>query len=99
MFDVDRLSAEQIEFNATFANGGTAPDQILQNPGRKAFVFRKGNRTTLFVITGIKGPKDFAGRSTDFVAQYYIDHPHIDDASKQGALLEQARLHMQHWLQ
>ncbi len=97
MFDVNRLSAQQIEFNATFANGGTAPQEILDGPGRKAFVFRKADRATLFVITGIKGRKDFAGRSNEFVAQYYLDHPDIDFASKQDALLEQARLHMRHW--
>lgn len=97
MFDVDKLATQQLDFNATFANGGTAPDQILENPGARAYVFRKGDRATLFVITGIKGRKDFAGRSTEFVAQYYIDHPEMDYASKQGALLEQARLHMRHW--
>lgn len=99
MFDVDRLPAKQIEFNATFANGGTAPEETLESPGRKAFLFRKGDRATLFVITGIKGREDLAGRPTEFVAQYYIDHPDMDYASKQGALLEQARMHLQHWRQ
>jgi hypothetical protein len=97
MFDVDRLSAQQIDFNATFANGGTAPEEILASPGRKAFIFRKGDRVTLFVITGIKGRADPVGRSNEFVAQYYIDQPDIDFASKRGALLEQAHLHMRHW--
>lgn len=99
MFDVDKLSPQQLDFNASFANGGTTPDQILENPGVRAYVFRKGDRATLFMITGIKGRKDFAGRSNEFVAQYYIDHPDMDYVSKQGALLEQARLHMHYWTQ
>lgn len=98
MFDVDRLSEQQIDFNATFANGGTAPEEIMQSPGRKAFVFRKGSRATLFVITGIKGAGSL-GSPSEFVAHYYIDHPDIDFASKQEALLEQARMHMRYWLQ
>ena len=99
MFDVDQLPAQQIEFNATFANGGAAPEEILESPGRKAFLFRKGDRATLFVITDIEGSKDLVGRSRKFVAQYYIDHPDMDYASKQGVLLEQAHMHMQHWQQ
>lgn len=99
MFDVDRLSTQQVDFNATFANGGAAPEEILTEPGRRAYIFRKGDRATLFVITGIKGRDDFAGRENEFVALYYIDKADLDFAAKQGLLLEQARLHMRHWTQ
>ena len=97
MFDVDQLSEQQIDFNATFSNGGTAAEAIMQSPGRKAFLFRKGKRATLFVITGIDGP-DVFGEPSVFVAQYYIDHPDIDFAAKRAALLEEARRHVERWL-
>lgn len=82
-----------------FANGGAAPEDVLDIPGERAFDFRKADRATVFVITGVKGRNDFAGRATEFVAQYYLDHPDIDFASKQGALLQQARMHMNQWRQ
>lgn len=97
MFDVDQLSEQQINFNATFSNGGTAAEAIMQSPGRKSFLFRKGKRATLFVITGIDGP-DVFGEPSVFVAQYYIDHTDIDFEARKTALLEEARRHMRHWL-
>ena len=99
MFDVDKLSEQQLDFNATFANGGTPPIQVMENPGARAYAFSKGDRATLFVITGIKGSNGLAGRPREFVAQYYIDHPDMDYDARLGALLMQADLHMRHWTQ
>lgn len=97
MFDVDKVEEMQLDFNATFANGGAAPVEIMESPGARAYVFLKGDRSTLFVITGIKGRKDFVGRPREFVAQYYLDHPDLDHDARIGALLIQAGLHMRHW--
>lgn len=97
MYDVDKVDRRQIIFNATFAQGDAALQEVREDLGDLAFVFEEGNRTTLFVITGIKGPKDGAGRSTEFTANYYIEHPELGHDDRLGRLLEQARLHLEHW--
>lgn len=99
MFDVEKVEEQQLDFNATFANGGAAPDKILLSPGERAYVFFKGDRATLFVITSIKGRKNVTGRSQEFVAQYYLEHSEMDEDAKLGALLIQAERHMRHWTQ
>ncbi|NND36572.1 MAG: hypothetical protein HKN81_05485 [Gammaproteobacteria bacterium] len=97
MFDVDKLAAQQVQFNATFASGGAELRETRNELGDRAFVFQKGDRTSLLVITGIKGPKDFAGRSTEFTANYYLDHPDLTHEQRAGMLIDQAQLDLRSW--
>ena len=99
MYDVDKVDRQQIIFNATFGQGNAPLKEVREDLGDLAFVFEEGNRTTLFVITGIRGPKDGAGRSTEFTANYYIEHPELGHEDRLGKLLDQARLHLEHWRQ
>ncbi|WP_405226699.1 hypothetical protein [Lentisalinibacter sediminis] len=97
MFDVDKLDRRQIIFHATFAQGNAPLKEVREDLGDLAFVFEQGNRTTLFVITGIKGPKDGANRSTEFTANYHIEHPDIGHEDRLAALVEQAKRHLREW--
>jgi len=97
MFDVDKVDRRQIIFNATFAQGNAPLNEVREDLGDLAFVFEEGNRTTLFVITGIKGPKDGANRSTEFTANYYIEHPEIGHEDRRDKLVEQAKRHLREW--
>ena len=97
MYDVDKVDRRQIIFNATFGQGDAPLREVREDLGDLAFVFEEGNRTTLFMITGIKGPKDDAGRSTEFITNYYIEHPEMEHEARLGKLLDQARLHLEHW--
>ena len=99
MFDLDKVLEQQVDFNATFANDGMTPNQIMDHPGKRAYAFLRGDRATLFVITGIKGSRDSVGRSREFVAQYHLDRPDLSEEARLDALLNQASLHMQHWTQ
>ncbi len=97
MYDVDKVERQQLIFNATFGQGGAPLNEVRDDLGDLAFVFEEGNRTTLFMITGIKGPKDGAGRSTEFTANYYIEHPELGHEDRLGRLVEQAKRHLREW--
>ena len=97
MFDVDELDPLQLQFNATFASGGAELIQTLDDLGDRAFVFLKGDRTTLLVITGIRGPNGPDGRPTAFIANYYLDHPGLSQERRTDLLIEQARLDLSVW--
>ncbi|HZX22670.1 MAG TPA: hypothetical protein VFF18_03975 [Woeseiaceae bacterium] len=97
MYDVDKVERRQIVFNATFGQGNAPLKEVREDLGDLAFVFEEGNRTTLFVITGIKGPRDGANRSTEFTANYYIEHPGIGHEDRLAALVEQAKRHLREW--
>ena len=97
MFDVDKLDPMQVQFNATFASGGAELKQTRDEVGDRAFVFLKGDRTTLLVITGIKGRKDFAGRDQEFIANYYLDHPGLTHEQRAGMLIDVAEQDLDTW--
>jgi len=97
MFDVDRLDPMQVEFNATFASGGAQLMQTRNELGDRAFVFLKGDRTTLLVITGIKGSQGFAGRDREFIANYYLDHPDLTHEQRAGMLIDLAEQDLRTW--
>jgi hypothetical protein len=97
LYDVDKVDREQITFNATFGQGNAPLREVREDLGDLAFVFEEGNRTTLFMISGIKGPKDGAGRSTELVANYYLEHKNLDHEERLARLVEQAKLHLREW--
>lgn len=97
MFDVDKLEPMQVQFNATFAVGGAELEQTRDEPGDRAFIFLKGDRSTLLVITGIDGPDDFAQRRRELIATYYLDHPGLTHAQRTGLLIDQAELDLRAW--
>ncbi len=97
LYDVDKVDRRQLEFNVTFGQGNVPPKEVREDLGDLAFLFDKGNRTTLFVISGIKGPKDGAGRPTELIANYYIEDPDLDYEIRRDRLLEQARRHLEEW--
>lgn len=97
LFDVARLEPAQLDFNASFAGGGEPPVDKLPDLGKTAFVFEKGDRTTLMVITGIQGPPDGARRPTEFIANYYLADPDTPHAARLAKLTALAREHLQEW--
>lgn len=97
MFDVGRLEREQLEFNATFAVGGEDLTAILEDLGALAFAFEGKDRTTLLVLTGIRGPEDGAGRPQDFVATYFLGDPEVAHAERLEELVALARTHLDRW--
>ncbi|MEJ2604343.1 MAG: hypothetical protein P8172_13830, partial [Gammaproteobacteria bacterium] len=97
LYDVDKVDREQITFNATFGQGNAPLREVREDLGDLAFVFEEGNRTTLFMISGIKGPKDGAGRSTELVANYFLEHKNLDHEERLARLVEQAKLHLREW--
>lgn len=94
MFNVDKVPMVQLRFNATFANGGAELKEVRKDVGDMAFVFEKGERTTLMVITGFAGRDDFAGRPTELIATYYLDRPTISAAARLDMLLPLAHEHL-----
>ena len=97
MFNVDKLAPQQVQFNATFATGGAELKETRNELGDRAFVFLKGDRTTLLVITGIRGPQDFAGRDREFIANYYLDHPGLTHEQRAGMLIDVAEQDLRGW--
>jgi hypothetical protein len=96
-FDVRRIDPMQVQFNASFAAGGTPPQQVREDIGDRAFVFEKGNRSTLLVITGIKGPEDGADRGREFIATYSLDHRQRSHEERTATLIELALEDQAHW--
>ncbi len=97
MFDVDTVEMQQLQFNATFASGGTALKETLPDIGDLAFIFDERDRSSLLVITGIKGPRSFPDRPTEFIANYYIKHPELTPEQRQALLIEEALRDLQEW--
>ncbi len=97
MFDVDKLEPMQVEFNATFASGGAQLTETRNELGDRAFVFRKGDRTSLLVITGIRGSKGPTGRDREFIADYHLDHPELAHARRTDMLIELAEEDLETW--
>jgi hypothetical protein len=94
MFNVAKVPGMQLRFNATFAAGGADLKEEMDGLGDKAFVFEKGGRTTLFVITGVGGRDDFAGRPTELIATYYLDWPELEADTRLAKLLPLAHEHV-----
>ncbi len=94
MFNVAKVPSMQLRFNATFAAGGADLKGEVDGLGDKTFIFEKGDRTTLFVITGIGGRNDFAGRPTELIAMYYLDRPDLRAEDRLERLVSLAREHL-----
>jgi hypothetical protein len=97
MFDVDTVEMQQLQFNATFASGGTALKETRRDIGDLAFIFDERDRSSLLVITGIKGPRSFPDRPTEFIANYFIKHPELTPEQRQGLLIEEALRDLKEW--
>lgn len=94
MFNVQKVPSMQLNFNATFAAGGADLEKVLDDLGDKSFVFGKGDRTTLLVITGIAGRADLAGRPTELIAFYYLEWPELDKQARLARLIPLAEQHL-----
>lgn len=95
MFNVDKVPMMQLRFNASFATGGGNLKEVREELGDMAFVFDENGRTTLLVITGFGGRDDFAGRSTELMADYYLDRPEMSHDARLRLLLALAHEHLQ----
>ena len=98
MFDVHTLTAEQLQFNATFAAGNATFSQVIDDLGDRSFVFKSDKRTTLLVITGIAGPNDGADRPSLLIANYYLQDTEMTHSERQALLTAEAREDLADWL-
>lgn len=96
LFDVT-LDPIQLNFNAQFTVGGVPPSDTWSDLGKIAFVFEDGDRTTLVVVTGFRGPVNFVGQETEFVATYYLEDPDRAHGERLSVLQAQAEGHMAEW--
>jgi len=99
LYDIERLSREQLIFHATFASGGNAPKDILHNLGKISFVYDLPNDVTVvFIILGTQGPPDGAGRAMEFTASYSLQDRGRDHQQRRKLIIEFARESLETWL-
>ena len=97
LFDLANLRPEQLEFNVHFTSGGLPVVGSMGTPGKATFVFEKEDLTVVMMVSGIRGPKDGAGRDTELVATYQLMDPSISHQSRLDKLLSHATRHYQEW--
>jgi hypothetical protein len=97
MFDVEKLSPDQLMASALFAAGGQPPSQRIDGLGKVSFVFEAGKATVLMVVTGIQGPADGASRPRELVATYQLEDPDRSHVTRLADLRAQAEQHLEEW--
>jgi len=97
LFDLANLQSQQLQFNVHFASGGLPVVDSKGTPGKATFVFKKDDLTVIMMITGIRGPKDGAGRDTELVATYQLVDPSISHQARLEKLMEHPIKHYEEW--